>query len=313
LNLPLQISLFWWFDGDQLPASKLLFPLIFASVLAGLYRFWREQGVESTIAGLGVLFLLTNPLAFLHSTLGVANLPFAAFLTLGALWLVRGVFTDVARHRWVGGIMLAIACWTRAEGIGYCLAIVAGLWVAVRLLRAGSLGRLFWLLPMAAVALSWFGFSLGGVAHSHLGTAASGFIQGLLAGQFNARYLAEIIRLYALRGSSPSNLGFLFPVMALLLVTGLRRWRPGRSPLGVALLGTAAIAAAVPIGLFYVRSFTRWVDFTDLLTRSFDRATLPAIFLFVAAAILLVGQPHASPLIAPDSAIGPDRIVPSTP
>jgi hypothetical protein len=47
------------------------------------------------------------------------------------------------------------------------------------------------------------------------------------------------------------------------------------------------IAAAMPVLLFYIRSFTRWEDFTELLIRSFDRATLPAIFMIVATAILL--------------------------
>lgn len=290
LNLPLQISLFWMFGGDELPGSKLLFPLTFVSLLAGIYRFWRTQGVGAKLASLGVLFLLTNPLAYLHSTLGVANLPFAAYLTLGSLWLSQGVFRDNARHRWVGGSLLTIAIWTRAEGIAYCLAILVGLWLAVRLLKAGQLSRPLWLIPLAAVTLSWFGFSLVGVAESHLGSAVGDFFERLLAGQFNARYLGEIIRLYAVRGISPGNLGFLFPVLALLLGFGLWRLRPLRDPLGAALLGIAAIAAAVPVGLFYVRSFTRWTDFTDLLTRSFDRATLPAIFLTVTTAILLLGE-----------------------
>lgn len=310
LNLPLQISLFWMFGGDELPGSKLLFPLTFLSLLAGVYGFWRAQGVGAVLAGLGILFLLTNPLAYLHSTLGVANLPFAAYLTLGSLWLSRGVFRDNPRHRWVGGTMLAIACWTRAEGIAYCLAILVGLWLSVRWLRAGQLSRPLWLIPLAAVSLSWFGFSLAGVAESHLGGAIGGFFQRLLSGQFNARYLGEIIRLYAIRGFSPGNLGFLFPVLALLLGFGLWRLRPRQDPLGAALTGIAAIAAAIPVGLFYVRSFTRWTDFTELLTRSFDRATLPAIFLTVAAAILLLRERRESEPGGPDRSASRDLAFP---
>lgn len=293
LNLPLQISLFWLFDGDRLPASKLLFPLAFLSLLAGIYRFWRKHEVAPPLAALGLLFLLTNPLAFVHSTLGVSNLPFGVYLTLGALWLTDGVFANNARDRWIGGVMLALACWTRPEGIAYCLLLLAGLWLTARLLGSGRFGRPFWLMPMVVVVLSWFGFSLRGVAASHLGGAVSGFLEGILARQFNARYLAEIFRLYAIRGISPENLGFLFPVTALLAGMGLWHWRPRSNPQTAGLLVLAALAGAVPVGLFYIRSFTRWVDFTDLLTRSFDRATLPAIFLTVAAAVLLVGTPRA--------------------
>jgi hypothetical protein len=287
LNLSLQIGLFSIFDGDLLPGSKLLFPLQYASLIAGIFQFWRRQGVDSRLAAVGLLFLASNPLVFLHSTLGLANLLFGVYFALGTLWLAEGLVLDEQRFQWMGALLLAIGCWTRAEGIAYTLALVAALGLCTWGFRWGRPRRLTFLLPIALAVGTWFPFSWGGVAGSHLGIAMGGFVDRVLAGQLNARYLMETIRLYVVRGMDSSNLGFLLPSLIFLLGLGLVRFRPSRQPLVAMLLVGSMIAAAMPVLLFYIRSFTRWEDFTELLIRSFDRATLPAIFMIVATAILL--------------------------
>jgi hypothetical protein len=313
LNLPLQVALFGIFSDDQLPGSKLLHPLLYASLLAAVYQFWRRQHVHPQLAVVGVVFMASNPLVFLHSTLGLANLPFAVMLTLGALKLVEGVVLDDRQSDWLGGLLLATACWTRAEGIAYTAAILLGLGFSIWYLRRNRPRRLTFLIPVLLMAVSWFPFSWGSVSESHLGTAMGGFLDKLLAGQFNPRYLAEILRLYVVRGIVPSNLGLLFPVLAALLGPGLWEYRPSQYPLLTTLLVIAVVTAAMPVLLFYVRSFTRWLDFTELIIRSFDRATLPAIFMMIVTAVMLFNARWGSLLSAQGSPYDLSTSEPSSP
>jgi hypothetical protein len=308
LNLSLQVAAFESLGLEGLPGSMLIPPAIHYSALLGILCFWRRHGVDWRLVGAGLLVLASNPLVFLHSTLGLANLPLGAYLTLGTLWLADGVCANNSRFRWMGGILLALACWTRAEGVAYILALLLAVLLARWVTHQGVLGTPTWTAPIALVVVSWFGFSWGGVSDSHLGGAMGGFVQRFLSGQFNARYLIEILKLCLSRGIQPSNLGLLFPAVALLLGLGLWKFRPRRQALETVLLSASGAAAAMPVIFFYVRSFTRWADFTELLIRSFDRATLPAIFMIMATSVLLFNSGwNASPAGPVVDRTGSDR------
>jgi hypothetical protein len=288
LNMPLQIGIFQLFTGDLLPGSMLLFPLTYLSGLLGFVRFLRQR-ISDLLASLAVLFLATNPLIFLHSSIGYANLPFAVYLVLGYLWSVEGVTEDQPRLRLLGGILLALSSWTRPEGIVYCLAVALALATAHWLTRQGSLGRGLWLLPIGLVFGSWYAFSRSGLPVSNLGSAVREFLVGVLQGDLHLLHLKQIPSLYFSRGIHPSNLGFFFPIVVLLLALGVRSWRSHRAPVVIFLLLGALAISAMPVLLFYVQSYSLTVDYRELLIRSFDRATIPGIFSMAIAASVLAG------------------------
>jgi len=287
LNIPLQIGAFQLFSGDLLAGSKLIFPLFFASLLIGCYRFWRRSQVGEGIAFLGMFFLASNPLIFLHGTMGFANLPFACYFTLGALWAIEGIHEENDRSMILSGILLGLASWTRAEGIGYCLALILALLIAKVISRHGRLRMFHWLLPLAVVAASWLVFSWTAVEQSHLGEAMGGVLPRLLDGQLNLFEIYLVPRIFLERALQPANWGLFIPVTGFLILLGIGKLRPRRYPKEFSALLAAIATAAMPFGLFSVRSFTRSEDFIELLIRSFDRAFLPAGFMIMVLALLL--------------------------
>ena len=89
-NLHLAISLFRLADGDALPGSKLLDPLLLSSLLVGCFQFWKRSAVPADLALGGAVVILSVPVIFFHGTIGYANLPYTAYLILGSLWVLEG-------------------------------------------------------------------------------------------------------------------------------------------------------------------------------------------------------------------------------
>jgi hypothetical protein len=227
----------------------------------------------------------------LHATIGYANLPLAAYLVPGGLLAILAMRRNDRRFSLLSGIYLALAAWTRPEGIAYVLAIIGALLVMCLLLTRGLPDwRLLALqiLPVIVLAASWFVFSWTSVEQSHLGKAMGGVWPSIQAGEYRLRELYLIPRLLAERAIEPATWGILFPAAALVLLFGLvKKARLWRFPDSLLLIVLAAAVSLVPVGLFYVRSFTRYTDFIPLLNRSFDRAFLPASILIVAMAFVV--------------------------
>jgi len=287
LNTPLQIALFELVGGDDLPGSKLLFPFFYLSLLLSSYRFLRRSNVEQKMAGLAILLLATNPFIFLHATIGYANLPLASYLVMAVLWGIDGISEQQPRALAVSGLLFGLASWTRAEAISFCLVAIALLLVAHWITKTGKVYLAPWLIPFVTISGFWLAFGWTSVENSHLGKAMSGVLPKLLNGEFRLRELYYIPRTLSYRAVDLEIWGLLFPAAGILAILGFRQFWSGRAPRVImALMATVALAA-VPVGLFYVRSFTRWEDFIPLLNRSFDRAFLPASFMIVILAVLM--------------------------
>lgn len=302
LNLPLQIGIFYGASSDALTLSKLLFPLYLLSLLLMCVWFWIRNGISLWIALAGVLFLATIRLVYYQATIGYANLPFAAYFVGGTLLALEGLFEDRSDLRTVAGVLLALGAWTRAEGIGYVLLIV----VIFAVVWAKRHGRwrppLRWAIPTAVVFIPWYLFARSGIEQSHLGTATRGVLPSMLDGQFNLFQLYLVPRLFLERALSPTNMGVFIQMTAALFAIGALRIRQWLSHKAIGLLLASAATAAVPMLLFYVRSFTRLEEFRELLIRSFDRAFLPATFMLVLSAVYLAAgraEPAAQELGSP--------------
>lgn len=129
LNIPLAISAFASIFGEQLPASKLMFPVFYLGLVISLYAFISLY-VKRGVSLLMTLTLATTPIIFQHSTLAYANLPFTFYLVSGLLFFsfpfpnlkVKG---GMAGFRLFGMLMLLLSAWTRPEGLVIIWAFVA--------------------------------------------------------------------------------------------------------------------------------------------------------------------------------------------
>jgi hypothetical protein len=128
LNIPLSIALFRVGDGDLIPGSKLIFPILAAGLFIQIYAFLRRHGVSTVLILASGLFLFTVPDLFRHSTLAFANLPLTAYLIPAAFWTIDGILERRTRWIFLGGVLFACAAWTRPEGIGLALLLLVGIY-----------------------------------------------------------------------------------------------------------------------------------------------------------------------------------------
>lgn len=295
LNLPLLISIFKTITGDLLPESKLIYPLFLASSLLGLGSHAMRRVGSKWLVVAGTVLLGTTPMVFLHGTIGYANLAFSTYLALGAVWGIEALHVGRGGAYVLSGALLGLAAWTRPEGIGYVVLILVVSSLAGYVCRGGKPELLKWLSPVGTLLAPWLWVSFSSMSSSHLGGAIRGFLPAFLSGQLNLWELYLVPRLFLDRALDPLQWGILFPVLAPVLLISLPNLNPRVYPERFALACATALMVLVPVGLFYVRSYTRPSDFYQLLNRSFDRAFLPATLMLVYLAMRVAGgSPLAS-------------------
>lgn len=295
MNLQLSTALFQLADGDQLPGSKTLFPILAFALLSGCYQFLRRRHVDRKVALAAILLIFTVPLFFQHATTGMANLPMTAYLVLGVLWTFEGFWKKSIECVAVGGVFLAFAAWTRPEGIGFSLVMLLGIF-AVAIL--GMRIKWSWKYLLAAVLpilifpgswlvlLGWKQMKRDQVGNDLAGFFASGlhFPPMLEAikqiGSYGLKYF-----------STWSSAGFLVPaclvLWVLMLMMNYRKNLRGFILLTI----VTSLAWLFPLGMFFVASFTE-TRFMAFLDQSFDRAFLPAMVLLAVCTFIPFGNPQ---------------------
>ena len=286
LNLPIQIGLFQMFGHDMVPLSKALFPIFLASLGLSAYRFWQLQGVSGTLSALGMVFLVSVPLVFLHGTQGYGNVPFTAYFVQGVLWGIIGLRWRDRRTTLMSGLLLGLSSWTWPEGFLYALAAVAGLLAAFWVTGQRRFHLTWWLAPLAVIAAAWLLFGWSGMSSDRLGGGAiKATLEAWRTGAYHLRELYLIPRLLYDRALDLTRWGTLFQVTAVLVVLRLYKVRPKTSPEIFVAFVMTALASFVAIGLFYLQSYTLGSVFMTVLDRSFDRAFFPAATLMVLTAV----------------------------
>jgi hypothetical protein len=292
MNIQLSTSIFQLVDGDQLPGSKALFPILAFSLLLGCYRFLRGHAVRREIALLLVLLVATLPLFFKHATIGMANLPLASYLVLGILWSFDGFLNQKTSWLVLGGTLLALAAWTRPEGIGYSLVMLAGIFcvavigmkVKMRLTHLAAT-----VLPILIIPTSWL-VLLGyqEMNEDQIGNALGDFVHSGLSAKFIWDSLGQIATFGTRFFSDWPLAGFLLPLslVAFGILVFVNRHNEQKLPVWLFLI--SCLAAAFPVGMFFVASFSE-KDFWVFLSQSFDRAFLPAIVLFAVSVSFAFG------------------------
>jgi hypothetical protein len=274
LNVPIAISIFHLIDGDIVPGSKLLFPLLLGSLLLGAYRAMRSAGHTDRAATVIALGIGTVPVVFDHSTTGYTNLPFTIYLFLGS-WLALVAFREQARGlMWLAGVMLAGALWTRPEGLLLVwgltpILLVAGMRIARR--RDLPVGLI---LPPAAVTVLWLTYAAShGGGGSMTGSVAAA-LRSLQAGTLHLDGIYWTLRYLARSLIEPSVWGLLLPMAVLLGAFGLQSLRSSAAGVSVGMLEAALAVGVMMFGFYYLVSFSGDVRFW--LGTGVERMFLPA-------------------------------------
>jgi hypothetical protein len=283
MNIHLQIALFRLLDGDVLPGSKLLFPLYAICMFGGCYLFFRRSSVETASALIGVLLISTVPFLFMHTTLGWGNLILASNVVLSVLCLTTGYAEGNPRRAFLGGMLLALAIWTRPEGVAYA-AVVA----AIFLLAPVADGKMkpFWLIPSVIVAGTWAVFSYASISRDEIGVALSAFVRGEAGGEPGLTRLWDLARYAAAEWGRFEIWGWSFILMFPLLLIGSARGSLRRNRRAMAVGGAGVAALLLPLAMFYVASFSKG-NMETFLWASFNRAQFSGAILLLCG--LLVG------------------------
>ena len=294
-NLHLAISLFRLADGDALPGSKLLDPLLLSSMLMGCFRFWKRTAVPSHLALGGAVVILSVPLIFFHGTIGYANLLYTAYLTLGSLWVLEGLAEDRPQSSALGSLLLGCAAWTRPEGA--ITAAVQGLSIVLagRVVLGRKVRPAYTVLPFAVLAGTWLAFGLPHIRADGGGGLISTFFVDLAVGRQGLTPFFRLVDFATKRLLLPDKWGLLFPLILLLLLIGIprgvRRGWTKIAPLVVFMIVGFALPVAVLTAVGY-----SWTP--AYLDDAFDRAWLPAALAVFVGAWQLAASGLGPPKVA---------------
>lgn len=291
LNIPLLISSFRIIEGDLLPGSKLIFPLFYGAALVGGLYFWRTFGVNSRLCLLGLIFISTIPTVFDHATIGYANLPFSAYLVLGASLGIIGIHRASVGMQILSGCYLGLAAWTRPEGVFLIPIVIITLLAVMRISRLGKIYLLALVAPVALIMIPWAAF---GSIYSE-GKIVTGAVRSMgesfARAEFNLEAIYWTTRYLGRQLVETSAWGLLLPLAITLLILDHKKLNPRRYPIPFASLVLALTAAVSILGFYYLVSFQG--DLRYWLETGVNRMFLPAILLGMIWLILSAGIPSA--------------------
>lgn len=297
LHIPLLVAASKLLFQESLPASKLVFAGYFAALLVLLYSLLLDSGFKRPVAAAAAAFFGLAPLVFRHATLAYANLPLA-YTLLAAFMLhpLRGL-KPPAKVNYAVGLFLALAAWTRPEGLamaccglGVLLALNAGL----RLRGAAS--ALPAVLPLAAYTLFWQllrGFtysrpaSQSGLVGEALGQLSSGVLHLPEAGYLLRALLSGLVdyRTWGLLGVV--SLAAL--ALPLLLPLHPSKKLPGTSA-STHLLAGGLMFLLLTASIYYLASYDTIHDIRWWVSTGLERMLLPGALLLYSGGMALAGQ-----------------------
>ncbi len=301
MNLPLSIGIFRLADGDVIPGSKFLYLSLTFSLLFGCYRFLIRNNVNKILAVVGMLALLLIPLFLFHATIGFANLPFTVYLVLGILHSLEGFWSSNKIQVLIGGLLLALAAWTRPEGLFFGTIFLGFIYLlAAYIMKKKFSFQLAFLsfIPMIIIPGSWM-FLLGRTAmgDDQIGNALITTMGELLTGKLNLEALVNLAKFAQDTFIAQRYLILMFSVLIIILSIPVTSWHRDKFKLSFVLLD--ALAFLLPAFMFLIASYSE-EDFIIFLDQSFDRAYLPALTMTIMAALLSLTRNPTSAIPSPE-------------
>jgi hypothetical protein len=278
LHIPLVISFFQTLNGDLLPGSKIIFPMLYMSMLLGAYRYWRLNQSQPLTAILGLLLLGTTPFVFSHAIIGYANLPFSSYMALATLWGIEGLDRNSKNAILLSSVLFAFAAWTRPEGFYLSSLSLATIWLAGKFIYRKALPLRNLLLPFLTIVVPWLIFlSLYGL-NAQLPSLAVASIGEIARGNLNLAGLGEVIRYFFEQTLDLKTWGVLYPLAALIAVLNFPKLRQisNRSILTLFLVFITISVSVVT--LYYITSFSE-LGLDWWLPSGFNRMLMPASLL----------------------------------
>jgi hypothetical protein len=288
LNLPIAISVFYRFDGDLLPGSKMLFPGFFITLLASLRIYLRRLNLPVLLAW-GVVFTVgTVPLLLQYSMVGYANIAFAYYYALGLMWIGIGLSAGDGRRYVVGALLLAFSIWTRLEGLEFWLIAMACLtllWSRQMVSKKMAFGII---LPALVIGGSWVLF--GWFNHATTGETAvlSNALTRLFHGELHPLSVYQIIRFTGYLVIKTRVYGILVPVsIGLSLILTIFSSRARRDRLSMTLLVTGLLTGLGVIFMYYLTSYDP-AGLEWWLGTGYDRMLFGAVILLAIASVSIL-------------------------
>jgi hypothetical protein len=284
--------------GDTLPASKLIFPVYYLSLLLVIYEFLREMS-ESVLAGLSTLVLATMPVLARHARIGYANLPLTFYLVVGVILFVRAISEsklNLKRMLWImSGILFALAIWTRPEGLWLVIGILIASLSCLLISREFKHLHKIWLITIAPlfVGVGWkltssrFYVGVDSVEGNLEKIVHQFSLSNFHQGEFILILKYFLRQFYNFQTWGAVGLGSLIAILVFFLSVhkqGCKLW---------ILLMTAASSLVVIIAIYYVFSFDQVHDIGWWLGSGFSRMIMPGmtlLWLGVVRLMLLTDQ-----------------------
>jgi hypothetical protein len=285
LNLPIAISVFYHFDGDLLPGSKLLFPGFFIALLAGLRIYLRRLNLPVLLAWGMVFTVGTVPLFLQYSMVGYANIAFAYYYALGLMWLGIGLSAGDGRRYVVGALLLAFSIWTRLEGLEFWLIAIASLillWSRQMVSKKTAFGII---LPALVIGGSWLLF--GWFNHATTGETAvlSNALSRLLHGELHPLAVYQIVRFTGYLVFKARVYGILVPIaIGLSLILTIFSSRARRDRLSMTLLIAGLFTGLGVMFMYYLTSYDP-AGLEWWLGTGYDRMLFGAVILLAIASV----------------------------
>jgi hypothetical protein len=278
LNIPIGISVFQILDGDLIPGSKLIFPMLFSSFGFGLYRIFTHLKVSKPYAYLGVLLIMTTPIMFEHGHIGYTNLALSYYLVFGGLLSLLFLSTGRDEFLPLAGLMLAFSIWSRPEGI-FMVAVTA-IPLLIISIRNRVAARQFFSLFLLSILIftAWTVFQLFHPSDATELSVIRTFLANLLDGKVYLGPFRLVLGFLFTQIKAMDVFGIFFP-MSLIIGPAILVYKFRRAPIVLGLFGIAAFLAAAVIFMYYLT----WYDQSGLnywLNTGFNRMFMPAIVMF---------------------------------
>ena len=289
MNIPIQIAIYKLLSGDLLPGSKIIFSLFFASLLLGTYRVLKELRVSNLVSSIGIFIFATTPIVFQHATVAYTNLPFTFYICMGAFWGLRGLQREKMTEVVLAGLLMALASWTRPEGIVLAASLLI-MMIVVQILRRRKVVHVFSAaIPIILVMAPWFVFTaLHGTVTEEFGLSRIA-IGGILDGVFHWDGLIAIMRFLVGQVVRYRDFGFTLAIILGSILLGLRHIKTVASDLTGELLMAGLVLGLAVIGIHYVFTYSPKEDYVSvMLYYAFARNFLPAMVLLLWAGLKII-------------------------